>query len=82
MMLNAIQNRRRGPGGSARRLHHKSPLSRRGLYDGAETGSTRVIKGKLVSVLASRYLAIFIFANDNFVVANDNTFAGDVAIAA
>ena len=23
----------------------------------------------------------FIFANDNFVVANDNTFAGDVALA-
>ena len=82
MMLNAIQNRRRGPGGSARRLHHKSLNFIQGLYVGAETGSTRVIKGKLVSVVASRYLAIFIFANDNFVVANDNTFAGDVAIAA
>jgi hypothetical protein len=65
------------PGGST-----INPLSGQGLCDGAETGSTRVIKGKLVSVLASRYLAIFIFANDNFVVANDNTFAGDVAIAA
>ena len=40
MAINAARNRRCGPGGSSRRLHH-SPLV--GLY-GGESGSTRVVK--------------------------------------
>ena len=64
MMLNAFQNKRSGPGGSARRLHHLGGVftSADGLVfnldGGAETGLTRVVKGKFVSVVACRYPAI------------------------
>lgn len=39
-------------------------------------------KGKVCIRRGSPLSGHILFANDNFVVANDNTFAGDVAIAA
>lgn len=86
MMLNAFQNRRSGPGGSARRLHQLGGVFTSNMSwlsnpdGGAETGSTRAIKGKSVSVMVPSLSGHFIFANDNFVVANDNS--REVAIAA
>ena len=79
MMLNAFQNKRRGPGGSARRIHQYSWFREcrrvRNRFDTRGKGKVCIRDGTVVS-------GRFIFANDNFVVANDNTFTGDVAIAA
>ena len=42
MAINVLWNKRDGPGGSARRLHHNLPFYS-GVY-GGETGSTCVVK--------------------------------------
>ncbi len=42
MAINAVRNRRSGPGGGARRLHQSQPRS--GLAYGGDLGSTRVVK--------------------------------------
>jgi len=49
-MLNPLWNRRCGPGGSTRRLH-QYPRFFTGHAGGAETGSTRAVKAKSVSVM-------------------------------
>ena len=50
------------------------------LDGGAEIGSTRVVKTKFVSGIVPPLSGFFIVANDNYVVANDNS--REVAIAA
>jgi len=45
MAINTARNKRCGPGGGTRRLHHSPALS---AADGGETGSTRVVKGTLL----------------------------------
>ena len=42
MAINVLRNKRDGPGGSARRLHHK--LTSDSKVYGGETGSTCVVK--------------------------------------
>jgi hypothetical protein len=67
-----LWNKRRGPGGSTRRLHHKQ-FVRYNCFCGVETGSTRVIKIIIGVRNDTRVMgSIFINANDNFAVANDN----------
>ena len=76
-------NKRCGPGGGTRRLHH---LTFQMLYGGAEIGSTRAIKTLSgVRHCIRRYRAIITNANDNFVfvAANDNSVVeGEGRIAA
>ena len=44
MAINAVRNRRSGPGGSTRRLHQIRGSFRKTRAYGGETGSTRVVK--------------------------------------
>ena len=64
-MINVFRNRRYGPGGGARHLHHKA-------Y-GGELGSTCVIKGRFSLGIVPPYRAKHIDAKDK------NAFAGMVA---
>ncbi len=44
MAINAVRNKRYGPGGGTRRLHHNGLIHQGGWLYGGETGSTCVVK--------------------------------------
>ncbi len=84
-----MRNKRCGPGGSTRQLHHLRAFDYlSGILSGggAETGSTRAVKVfNGVRHCIRRYRAILIVANDNsqFVASNDNSVVeGEGRIAA
>ena len=81
MAINAVWNKRIGPGGRTRRVHQVGTMY---LFGGPESGSTNVIKIHAFASDDSGFIgSIFINANDNvsFVAANDNNVAA-VALAA
>lgn len=71
MAINALWNKRIGPGGRTR-LVHKVGAKRR--FCGPESASTTVVKTVLLSGMITAVTGHFINANDNvaFVAANDN----------
>lgn len=69
MAINGVRNKRSGPGGSTRRLHHHTsgrPI-RRSLSEayGGETGSTRAVKVHLLLGMIPPLSGHFTNANDN-----------------
>ena len=73
MAINALRNKRCGPGGSARRLHHLSSLVRfpsgsgREGISGGETGSTCVVKAMAFARWGTADTGPFVIvANDNY----------------
>ncbi len=73
MAINGAWNKRCGPGGSARRLHHPDPImersrarsvNRTGEY-GGDTGSTRVVKTHLLLGMVPPLSGQHTSANDN-----------------
>ena len=60
MAINGAWNKRSGPGGSARRLHHLPD----GHY-GGDTGSTRVVKARLLLGMVPPLSGHSTSANDN-----------------
>ncbi len=69
MAINALWNKRCGPGGGTRRLHHYLPAPDRVGIGGGETGSTRVVKTGFSLGMVPPLSGRFIDANDN--VASD-----------
>jgi len=73
MAINGVWNKRCGPGGSARRLHHPSSDrrvppergARRVREHGGETGSTRVVKTRLLPGMVPPLSGRHTSANDN-----------------
>ena len=67
MAINALWNKRSGPGGSARRLHQfpVSPATITGNLIGGETGSTRVVKAWFSPGMVPPLSGRFTDANDN-----------------
>ena len=73
MAINVLRNKRDGPGGSARRLHHLSSLVRFPLgsgregISGGETGSTCVVKAMAFARWGTADTGPFVIvANDNY----------------
>ena len=63
MAINAVRNRRSGPGGGARRLHQS--LTPVGVAYGGDLGSTRVVKGQFLPGMVPPLPGQITSANDN-----------------
>ncbi len=78
MAINELRNRRNGPGGGTRHLHHH-------FFYGGEIGSTCAIKASFLLGIVPPLWAKKIDANSNkmrLVAANSNSSFGNVAYAA
>ncbi|ASV62520.1 hypothetical protein GbCGDNIH6_10012 [Granulibacter bethesdensis] len=62
MVINGEWNKRSGPGGGTRRLHHITPFC--GVH-GGETGSTRAVKTRFLPGMVPPLSGHITGANDN-----------------